>query len=95
MSLLALRNENIIKDENTDRRESPSWSRTLIAIAIAFVVVATIAFLLRIYSRQKTVWRVALEDVLMGIGLTFSYLLSACVIIGKFFDPRVQLAAVY
>ncbi|KAJ5219368.1 uncharacterized protein N7498_001467 [Penicillium cinerascens] len=83
MSLLALRNASIITDENTDPRESAHWSaKNTLAIAIVFMVVATIAFLLRLYSRQKTVWRVALEDVLIGIGLTFSYLLSACVIIG-------------
>lgn len=83
MSLLALRNEKVMTDENAGPRESAHWSRSLIAIAITFVVIATIAYLLRIYSRQKkTVWRVALEDVLMGIGLIFSYLLSACVIIG-------------
>ncbi|KAJ5293771.1 hypothetical protein N7508_008592 [Penicillium antarcticum] len=66
-------------DRGADQRESPSWSRTLIALAITFVAVATIAFLLRLYSRSKTTWKPALEDAFLGIGLLFSYLLSACV----------------
>lgn len=66
----------------SDQRESPSWSRTLIAIAIIFVFLATIAFLLRLFSRLRTSWKPAIEDVLLGIGLLFSYLLSACVVIG-------------
>lgn len=67
-----------------DQRESPSWSRTLIAIAITFVILATIAFLLRLFSRLKTSWKPAIEDILLGIGLLFSYLLSTCVVIGVF-----------
>jgi hypothetical protein len=67
-----------------DQRESPSWSRTLIAIAITFVTLATITFLLRLFSRNKTSWKPAIEDLFLGIGLLFSYLLSACVVIGAF-----------
>ncbi|KAJ5811535.1 hypothetical protein N7474_007836 [Penicillium riverlandense] len=61
------------------QRESPSWSRTLIVIAITFTVLATIFFALRLYSRKKTSWKPAIDDVFLGIGLLFSYLLSACV----------------
>lgn len=73
-----------------DQRESPSWSRTLIAIAITFVILATISFLLRLFSRLRTSWKPAVEDLFLGIGLLFSYLFSACVVIGalgRFPDP--------
>ncbi|KAF9892551.1 hypothetical protein FE257_001660 [Aspergillus nanangensis] len=68
-------------DEEENRHESAYWSRTLIAVAIASVVAVTLSFVLRLYSRLKTNWKPALEDVFMAIGLVFSYLLSACVII--------------
>jgi uncharacterized BrkB/YihY/UPF0761 family membrane protein len=68
----------------TNESHPPSWSRTLIAIAITFVTLATIAFLLRLFSRVKISWKPAIEDLFLRIGLLFSYLLSTYVVIGAF-----------
>lgn len=94
MLLLILDTGYAVVEREADQRESTQWSRTLIAIAITFVLLATISFLLRLYSRQKTTWKPALEDVFMGIGLSFSYMLSTCVIIGTF-DPLFPAATDY
>ncbi|CEO58475.1 hypothetical protein PMG11_03198 [Penicillium brasilianum] len=81
LDLMAFSTRYTRETKRADIRESAHWSRTLISIAVTFVAMATISFLLRLWSRQKTKWKLALEDVLMGVGLVFSYLLSACVII--------------
>jgi glucan phosphoethanolaminetransferase (alkaline phosphatase superfamily) len=82
ISIMSFETRYVAIENEKPQQEPAHWSRTLIAIAIAFVVVATISFLLRLYSRRKTTWKPAIEDVFLGIGLSFSYLLSACVIIG-------------
>lgn len=71
-----------VASDDPAQQESNHWSRTLIAIAIATVVIATISFILRLYSRRKTAWKLAIEDFFMAIGLVCSYGLSTCVIIG-------------
>lgn len=82
ISIMSSETRYVTIETGETQQEPAHWSRTLIAIAIAFVAVTTISFLLRLYSRLKTTWKPAIEDVFMGIGLSFSYLLSACVIIG-------------
>ncbi|KAJ5304423.1 glutathione S-transferase [Penicillium atrosanguineum] len=81
MLFLPLETRYVTVGTDANQQEPAHWSRILIALAIAFVLVTTISFLLRLYSRRKTTWKPALEDVFMGIGIVFSYLLSACVII--------------
>jgi hypothetical protein len=78
MSVLTARGTN----EQLDQEEPNHWSRTLIAIAIMTMTLATISFVLRLYSRQKTNWKLAIEDMFMGLGLLCSYGLNVCVIIG-------------
>ncbi|GES64624.1 integral membrane protein [Aspergillus terreus] len=69
MSGLTARGTN----EQLVQEEPNHWSRTLIAIAIMTMTLATIAFVLRLYSRQKTNWKLAIEDLFMGLGLLCSY----------------------
>ncbi|KAL5356141.1 hypothetical protein BJX96DRAFT_142368 [Aspergillus floccosus] len=80
MSVLTAR----VTNQQPEQEESNHWSRTLIAIAIMTIVLATIAFVFRLYSRQKTNWKLAIEDIFMGLGLLFSYGLNVCVIIAAF-----------
>jgi hypothetical protein len=71
-------------NDGTYYEESTYWSRTLIAVAFAGVILATIVFLLRLFCRTKTNWKLATEDLFMGVGLVFSYGLSTCIIIAAY-----------
>lgn len=84
MLLLSLKTRYVAIRTEANQQEPAHWSRILIGLAIALAVLDTISFLLRLYSRGKTTWKPAIEDVFMGIGILFSYLLSACIIIGTF-----------
>ncbi|KAL2822942.1 hypothetical protein BJX63DRAFT_426773 [Aspergillus granulosus] len=76
-----------------DSRESTYWSQTLIAIAFAGVILATAFFLLRLFCRTKTNWKLAIEDLFMGVGLVFSYGLSTCIIIAAYNGVGYQIWA--
>ncbi|KAL2788197.1 hypothetical protein BJX66DRAFT_340471 [Aspergillus keveii] len=71
-------------NNGTDQRESTSWSQILITIAFVGVILATVFFLLRLYCRRKTNWKLAIEDLVLGFGLVFSYGLSTCIIIAAY-----------
>ncbi|KAL3484684.1 hypothetical protein BJX62DRAFT_248201 [Aspergillus germanicus] len=80
-------------NDGTDYRESTYWSRTLIAVVFAGVILATIFFLLRLFCRTKTNWKLATEDLFMGVGLVFSYGLSTCIIIAAYNGVGYQIWA--
>ncbi|KAL3263006.1 hypothetical protein ABHI18_002215 [Aspergillus niger] len=60
------------------------WGITLVVVPIVACVVTTLFFILRLYSRRLVRQKLDLGDVLMGIGLVFSYGLTLCAVISAF-----------
>ncbi|GKZ76853.1 hypothetical protein AnigIFM56816_008142 [Aspergillus niger] len=60
------------------------WGITLVVVPIVACVVTTLFFILRLYSRRLVRQKLDLGDVLMGIGLFFSYGLTLCTVISAF-----------
>lgn len=57
------------------------WGITLVVVPIVACVVTTIFFVLRLYSRRLVRQNLNVGDMLMGIGLAFSYGLTLCTVI--------------
>ncbi|GLA52311.1 hypothetical protein AnigIFM63604_009160 [Aspergillus niger] len=60
------------------------WGFTLVVVPIVACVVATLFFILRLYSRRIVRQKLDLGDMLMGMGLLFSYGLTLCTVISAF-----------
>ncbi|RAL13919.1 uncharacterized protein BO97DRAFT_29340 [Aspergillus homomorphus CBS 101889] len=60
--------------------ENKYWKNALIIIPIVGAVIATLTYVLRLYSRRITTAGLQLEDWLMGIGLILSYCATAFVV---------------
>lgn len=56
------------------------WKNVLIIVPIVGAGIATIVYLLRLYSRRLAAVGLLLEDLLMGIGLIISYCATAFVV---------------
>lgn len=59
------------------------WRVVLIAVPIVGTVVATLFFLLRLYSRLLTKRQLDIGDLLMFFGLLFSYGVTTSTILGE------------
>jgi hypothetical protein len=57
-----------------------SWRNVLIIVPIVGTAIATVFYLLRLYSRQLIVHEVGIEDALMGLGLFFTYGVATCIV---------------
>lgn len=67
------------------------WNRTVISVAIAGSVIATVFYVLRLYSRRFTSGKLDVGDLFMGLGLLSTYGFLACVLISKSFNlPRLS-----
>ncbi|PLB40681.1 uncharacterized protein BDW47DRAFT_100645 [Aspergillus candidus] len=60
------------------------WNRTVISVAIAGSVIATVFYVLRLYSRRFTSGKLDVGDLFMGLGLLSTYGFLACVLITVF-----------
>lgn len=58
------------------------WSRLLIALSIAGAVVATLFYLLRLYSHCFSTEKFDASDVFLGFGLVLSYGITVTTVIG-------------
>jgi hypothetical protein len=56
------------------------WQNILTVVPIVGAGIATLIYLLRLYSRRLSAVGLLLEDVLMGIGLLISYCATAFVV---------------
>lgn len=65
------------------------WTRTVVSVAIASTVVATVFYILRLYSRRFTNGKLDVGDLFMGLGLLATYGFLACVLISK--PPNLSL----
>lgn len=45
--------------------------------------IATVFYLLRVYSRQLIVHGIGIEDALMDLGLLFTYGVAICIVYGE------------
>ncbi|KAE8353403.1 hypothetical protein BDV28DRAFT_157087 [Aspergillus coremiiformis] len=65
------------------------WSRLLIALSILGAVLATLFYLLRLYSHHLSAGKLDAGDVFLGLGLILSYGITITTIIGacKFWPP--------
>ncbi|GIK04315.1 hypothetical protein Aspvir_008394 [Aspergillus viridinutans] len=61
-------------------RQNTYWKDVLTIVPIVGASVATVTYLLRLYSRRLTAAGFYLEDILMGIGLIISYCATAFVV---------------
>jgi hypothetical protein len=61
-------------------KENTYWKNVLTIVPIVGASVATVTYLLRLYSRRMTAAGFKLEDILMGIGLIISYCATAFVV---------------
>lgn len=61
-------------------KQNTYWKDVLIIVPIVGASLATVTYLLRLYSRRLTAAGFFLEDILMGIGLIISYCATAFVI---------------
>lgn len=59
------------------------WRVVLIAVPIVGAAIATIFFLLRLYSRHLTEKQLDIGDLLMFFGLLFSYGVTISTIVGE------------
>jgi hypothetical protein len=59
------------------------WGRTLLGVTTAGIVVATISFLVRLYTRRLLARKLDISDIYMGLGLFAVYGFTSCVIIGE------------
>ncbi|KAF9888621.1 hypothetical protein FE257_008553 [Aspergillus nanangensis] len=64
--------------------EPDQWKRTLIAVPIVGATLATVSFLLRLWSVHRIGRRWDIGDLFLGLGLLFSYGLTICAIIVAF-----------
>ncbi|GKZ22950.1 hypothetical protein AbraIFM66951_009302 [Aspergillus brasiliensis] len=60
------------------------WGITLVVVPIVSCVVTTLFFILRLYSRRIVRQKLDAGDILMSIGLVFSYGLTLCTVISAF-----------
>ncbi len=59
------------------------WRKVLIVVPIVGTAVATIIYALRLYARHMVTQKLRVEDVLMGIGLIFTWGVAVCTVYGK------------
>ncbi|KAH1629913.1 hypothetical protein KXV25_003215 [Aspergillus fumigatus] len=72
-------------------KQNTYWKNVLTIVPIVGAGVATITYLLRLYSRRLTAAGFFLEDLLMGIGLIISYCATAFVVETAFNGVGVPL----
>lgn len=59
------------------------WQTVLIAVPIVGSAIATLFFFLRLYSRQLTMVKLDISDLLMFFGLFFSYGATTSTVLGE------------
>lgn len=63
------------------------WRRVLVIVPIIGALTATVFFLLRLYSRRRQIKHLDSGDLLMSLGLLFSYAVTISTILGGYI-PR-------
>ncbi|KAJ5110413.1 hypothetical protein N7532_000948 [Penicillium argentinense] len=59
---------------------SQHWREVLIIVPLVGTAVATIVYVLRVYARHIVTQKLRIEDLLMGIGLFFTWGVAGCIV---------------
>lgn len=60
------------------------WKTTLLATSLAFAILATIFYLLRVYASRLARRRVRPDDIFMGFAVAFMWAETASVLLSEF-----------
>jgi len=59
------------------------WKQVLIIVPIVGTVIATIIYVLRLFARHMITQKLRIEDIIMGLGLIFTWGVAGCVVYGE------------
>ncbi|OQE18638.1 hypothetical protein PENSTE_c017G06150 [Penicillium steckii] len=65
------------------RDPNSQWKQILIIVPIVGTASATILYVLRLYARHMITQKLRIEDIIMGLGLIFTWGVAACVVYGR------------
>ncbi|KAJ5216693.1 uncharacterized protein N7469_011558 [Penicillium citrinum] len=60
------------------------WKQVLIIVPIVGTTIATIIYVLRLFARHMITQKLRIEDIIMGLGLIFTWGVAGCVVYAAF-----------